>query len=294
MSRARVSLAALQGTTVCVCVCVVVPAARVCERGPSQRLPAAWRDADAALRGRRCPPRGAGAAGAAAAPEPRLPRRRPDAHAAPEHEAGTCTRPLTLTGSDVTEGPGPAQVFEDDHVLSRASDSGCPSESLLEEDEGPDPSWPPQAPLAPDDPVLEWDPSVDVGHSVCQDAAAAAASCFTSSTGERLDPGEKRRSYLGAHDPEAELVSWLLRTSCCSSPCSTRVVVPSSCRGWTVGLATPTPVSRRWRPGGRPRPRPKERRSLTLTASVWGCGWGSGAPPPPMGRLPVPEWCRQR
>lgn len=78
------------------------------------------------------------------------------------------------------------QVLEDDHVLSQASDSGCPSESLLEEDEGPDPSWPPQAPLAPDDPVLEWDPSVDVGHSACQDAAA---SCLASSTGERSDPG---------------------------------------------------------------------------------------------------------
>lgn len=27
------------------------------------------------------------------------------------------------------------QVFEDDHFLSQASDSGCPSESLLEEEE---------------------------------------------------------------------------------------------------------------------------------------------------------------
>eukprot|EP00066_Takifugu_rubripes_P026663 XP_011615929.1 PREDICTED: nesprin-2-like isoform X1 [Takifugu rubripes] len=89
-------------------------------------------------------------------------------------------------------------VFEDDHVLSQASDSGCPSESLLEEDEALDPaSSPPHPPLTPDDPVLEWDPSVDIGHSVCQDAAAAA--CFTSST------GVKRRSYLGTQDQEAEL-----------------------------------------------------------------------------------------
>lgn len=80
------------------------------------------------------------------------------------------------------------QVFEDDHVLSQASDSGCPSESLLEEDDAPaPPSWPPHPPLTPDDLVLEWDPSVDVGHSVCQDAAASL--CFTSSTGERFDPG---------------------------------------------------------------------------------------------------------
>lgn len=76
------------------------------------------------------------------------------------------------------------QVFEDDHVLSQASDSGCPSESLLEEDEALDPPSSPPHPLTPDDPVLEWDPSVDIGHSVCQDAASL---CFTSSTGERSD-----------------------------------------------------------------------------------------------------------
>lgn len=85
-------------------------------------------------------------------------------------------------------GPGSWQVFEDDHVLSPGPDSGCPSESLLEEEDAPDPPPSPlRPPPPPDDPVLEWDPSVDIGQSVCREDAAPWG--CTSSTGERCDPG---------------------------------------------------------------------------------------------------------
>ncbi|XP_035768145.1 nesprin-2 [Neolamprologus brichardi] len=90
-------------------------------------------------------------------------------------------------------------VFEDDCILSQATDSGCPSESLLE-DEGtaekihhpPPPSSPTHEHLG-----LEWDPSVDIGRSVSRDDADS--SYFSAST------GLKRWSYLSSFDSQSDI-----------------------------------------------------------------------------------------
>ncbi|XP_008307760.1 nesprin-2-like [Cynoglossus semilaevis] len=122
-------------------------------------------------------------------------------------------------------------VFEDDWILSQASDSGCPSETPIEEEpvfDKPRPdSAPPPArlgefsqsnsaitvPLELPSPVhhplppsssspthehlgLEWDPSVDIGRSVsCNDADS---SYFSISTGQCNGDDLKRWSYLSS------------------------------------------------------------------------------------------------
>ncbi|XP_070685409.1 nesprin-2 [Pempheris klunzingeri] len=103
-------------------------------------------------------------------------------------------------------------VFEDDWILSQATDSGCPSESLLEEEAAPDKAVPP----SPSSPThehlgLEWDPSVDIGRSVSRDDADS--SYFSAGTGLCHRDGVKRRSYLGSQsdisddeDQEADLL----------------------------------------------------------------------------------------
>ncbi|XP_005474935.1 uncharacterized protein si:ch211-137a8.2 isoform X1 [Oreochromis niloticus] len=109
-------------------------------------------------------------------------------------------------------------VFEDDCILSQATDSGCPSESLLE-DEGtaekqnvdlpessnhpkdpPSPvHHPPPPPSSPTHETLglEWDPSVDIGRSVSRDDADS--SYFSAST------GLKRWSYLSSFDSQSDI-----------------------------------------------------------------------------------------
>ncbi|XP_041652675.1 nesprin-2 isoform X2 [Cheilinus undulatus] len=111
-------------------------------------------------------------------------------------------------------------VFEDDWILSQATDSGCPSESLLEEEGALDktnldlPAYsnhqkvnartdfpsghlrPPRSPSSPTHEHLEWDPSVDVGRSVSRDDADS--SYFSVSTGLCHRDGLKRRSYLSS------------------------------------------------------------------------------------------------
>nr|XP_046172180.1 nesprin-2-like [Oncorhynchus gorbuscha] len=91
-------------------------------------------------------------------------------------------------------------VFEDDCVLTQASDSGCPSEVLLEQDGVFEKSSAPDQQNPPpnlDHMVLEWDPSVDIGGPVSQ--SNADLSCFSANT-DREKPlardGVKRRSYL--------------------------------------------------------------------------------------------------
>lgn len=116
-------------------------------------------------------------------------------------------------------------VFEDDWILSQATDSGCPSESLLE-DEGalqkphldlPAPAAAPKglrrcassSPLRhpPSPPTqeqqgLEWDPSVDVGRSVSREDADS--SYFSASTGRcHGDGGLKRWSFLSSLDSQS-------------------------------------------------------------------------------------------
>ncbi|XP_076591633.1 nesprin-2 [Chaetodon auriga] len=110
-------------------------------------------------------------------------------------------------------------VFEDDWILSQATDSGCPSESLLEEEgalnktnldlpaassrpeDPPSPVHLPPPPPSPSSPThehlgLEWDPSVDIGRSVSRDDADS--SYFSASTGLYHRDGLKRRSYLSS------------------------------------------------------------------------------------------------
>ncbi|XP_078023504.1 uncharacterized protein LOC117259344 isoform X3 [Epinephelus lanceolatus] len=117
------------------------------------------------------------------------------------------------------------QVFEDDWILSQATDSGCPSETVLEEEGVLDktnldlpalsnhpkdssqsanhtPAFsspihlPPQSSPTHEHLGLEWDPSVDVGRSVsCDDADS---SYFSVSTGLCHRDGVKRRSYLSS------------------------------------------------------------------------------------------------
>ncbi|KAI1893340.1 hypothetical protein AGOR_G00122710 [Albula goreensis] len=101
-------------------------------------------------------------------------------------------------------------VFEEDCLLAPPPDSGCPSETPLE-DEGvfersslPD-LLGPQAPPSTDHLVLEWDPSVDVGGSVSFDDADS--SYFSAITGlhhleETLSKDAKRRSYMSCMSSE--------------------------------------------------------------------------------------------
>uniref|UniRef100_A0A3Q3FX56 Uncharacterized LOC110001169 n=1 Tax=Labrus bergylta TaxID=56723 RepID=A0A3Q3FX56_9LABR len=118
------------------------------------------------------------------------------------------------------------QVFEDDWILSQATDSGCPSESLLEEEGAldkttldlPAPSNhrkgnrhsspvhlpPPRpAPSSPTHEHLEWDPSVDIGRSVSHDDADS--SYFSVSGGLCHRDGLKRRSYLSSLGSESDI-----------------------------------------------------------------------------------------
>ncbi|XP_017286531.1 uncharacterized protein si:ch211-137a8.2 [Kryptolebias marmoratus] len=121
-------------------------------------------------------------------------------------------------------------VFEDDWILSQASDSGCPSETL-HEDEGvfekfnlnlppgsnhlkdfrasvqpaallshhPPPPPPPSSASPTHEHLgLEWDPSVDIGRSVSHDDADS--SYFSVSTGLCQRDDMKRWSYLSSFD----------------------------------------------------------------------------------------------
>ncbi|XP_008303961.1 nesprin-2-like, partial [Stegastes partitus] len=111
-------------------------------------------------------------------------------------------------------------VFEDDWILSQATDSGCPSETLQEDEEVMDkpnldlhaapscPKAPPWAPPHPSSPThehlgLEWDPSVDIGRSVSRDDADS--SYFSACTGLCHRDGLKRRSYLSSSDSRSDI-----------------------------------------------------------------------------------------
>ncbi|XP_039895683.1 uncharacterized protein LOC120738478 isoform X1 [Simochromis diagramma] len=141
-------------------------------------------------------------------------------------------------------------VFEDDCILSQATDSGCPSESLLE-DEGtaekqnvdlPASSNNPKDPPSPihhppSSPThehlgLEWDPSVDIGRSVSRDDADS--SYFSAST------GLKRWSYLSSFDSRSDIsadirnqegdLEWLDHTQLGFSPVADQKEEALGCR----------------------------------------------------------------
>ncbi|XP_036393185.1 nesprin-2 [Megalops cyprinoides] len=106
-------------------------------------------------------------------------------------------------------------VFEEDWLLAPPPDSGCPSETPLE-DEGvfergslPD-LQAPRTPPSSDHLVLEWDPSVDVGGSVSLDDADS--SYFSAVTGlhnmeEPLSKDAKRRSYLSTEGSGSDVIT---------------------------------------------------------------------------------------
>ncbi|XP_031728380.1 nesprin-2 isoform X1 [Anarrhichthys ocellatus] len=95
-------------------------------------------------------------------------------------------------------------VFEDDWILSQATDSGCPSETLLEEEGAFNvtnldlPAFPNHPKVSPthEHLGLEWDPSVDIGRSVFHDDADS--SYFSASTGLCHRDGVKRLGSLGS------------------------------------------------------------------------------------------------
>ncbi|CAJ1066285.1 nesprin-2 isoform X1 [Xyrichtys novacula] len=112
-------------------------------------------------------------------------------------------------------------VFEDDWILSQATDSGCPSESLLEEEGALDkihldlPASSshfhiPPPPPSPSSPThehlgLEWDPSVDIGRSVSPDEADS--SYFSLCTGLCHRDGLKRRSYISSLGSQSDIIN---------------------------------------------------------------------------------------
>ncbi|TNN71044.1 Nesprin-2 [Liparis tanakae] len=93
-------------------------------------------------------------------------------------------------------------VFEDDWVLPQATDSGCPSETLLEEEVDSThqdiPVFPKHANVSPahEHQGLEWDPSVDIGRSVSHDDADSLY--FSASIGLCHRDGVKRLSYFSS------------------------------------------------------------------------------------------------
>ncbi|XP_047451062.1 uncharacterized protein si:ch211-137a8.2 [Mugil cephalus] len=124
-------------------------------------------------------------------------------------------------------------VFEDDCILSQAPDSGCPSETLPDEEGALDkhhldvpaqstPSGdlhplvnpsssplrhppPPPSRSSPTHEHLEWDPSVDIGHSVSCDETDS--SYFSVSTGLGHRDGQKRWSYLSSFDSDSDVTN---------------------------------------------------------------------------------------
>ncbi|XP_074497102.1 uncharacterized protein LOC141771082 isoform X1 [Sebastes fasciatus] len=119
-------------------------------------------------------------------------------------------------------------VFEDDWILSQAPDSGCPSESLLDEEGAfdkphldlpaanptlasssssalhlPPPPLPNSSSPTHEHLGLEWDPSVDIGRSVSRDDADS--SYFSASTGLHHRDGVKRLSYLSSLGSQSDM-----------------------------------------------------------------------------------------
>ena len=99
------------------------------------------------------------------------------------------------------------QVFEEDWALASHVDSGCPSETLPDDEEPCDwtnTSKPKAGPAhSPQDHLmLEWDPSVDIGGSVSHDdadssyfSATAGENCWVTSGKERPPPPPTPRHF---------------------------------------------------------------------------------------------------
>ncbi|XP_026779824.3 nesprin-2 isoform X1 [Pangasianodon hypophthalmus] len=95
-------------------------------------------------------------------------------------------------------------VFEEDWVL--CPDSGCPSETLLDEESVKDHSLAPPvqgnpSQICPEQLVLEWDPSVDIGGSMSPNDAdssylSAGAGVYSTEALLTKDPWRRRIAYL--------------------------------------------------------------------------------------------------
>ncbi|XP_069029160.1 uncharacterized protein [Embiotoca jacksoni] len=94
-------------------------------------------------------------------------------------------------------------VFEDDWILSQATDSGCPSETLLEEEGALDKHHLDLPATSHEHLGLEWDPSVDIGRSISRDDANS--SYFSASAGLGRRDGLKRWSYLSSLDSWSDI-----------------------------------------------------------------------------------------
>ncbi|XP_075328890.1 uncharacterized protein LOC142387977 [Odontesthes bonariensis] len=113
-------------------------------------------------------------------------------------------------------------VFEDDWILSQPTDSGCPSETLPEEEGALKQTYsdfpsvsnhpedlpsPRRLPSSPTHELmgLEWDPSVDIGRSVSHDDADS--SYFSAGTGLCHRDELKRWSYISSFDSRSDITN---------------------------------------------------------------------------------------
>ncbi|XP_077064313.1 uncharacterized protein LOC143716063 [Siphateles boraxobius] len=125
-----------------------------------------------------------------------------------------CTRVFQGLGRLHTRLLSMRLVFEEDWALC-APDSGCPSESMLEDESFLERTMAPQSQAclpqsSQDHQVLEWDPSVDIGRSISRDdtdsssfSAAAGVSC----TDEPAKYPLRRRVYKSPVDSHPDRAS---------------------------------------------------------------------------------------
>ncbi|KAG1929899.1 nesprin-2 [Pimephales promelas] len=100
-------------------------------------------------------------------------------------------------------------VFEEDWALC-APDSGCPSESMLEDECFLERTMPPQSQAclpqsSQDHQVLEWDPSVDIGRSISRDDTDSSS--FSASADELAKYPLRRRVYKSPVDSHSDMAS---------------------------------------------------------------------------------------
>ncbi|XP_016133716.1 nesprin-2 isoform X2 [Sinocyclocheilus grahami] len=112
-----------------------------------------------------------------------------------------CTRVFQGLGRLHTRLLSMRLVFEEDWALC-APDSGCPSESMLE-DECMAPQSQACLPQSSQDHlVLEWDPSVDIGGSISHDDTDSSS--FSAAAGEPAKYSLRRRVYMSPVDSQPD------------------------------------------------------------------------------------------
>ncbi|XP_059370216.1 uncharacterized protein si:ch211-137a8.2 [Carassius carassius] len=115
-----------------------------------------------------------------------------------------CTRVFQGLGHLHTRLLSMRLVFEEDWALC-APDSGCPSESMLEDECFIDRSMAPQS--SQDHLVLEWDPSVDIGGSISHDgtdSSSFSAAAGVPYTDEPAKYPVRRRVYMSPVDSQPD------------------------------------------------------------------------------------------